>query len=282
MKKQYTAEEKKAYFAEQRKSAEEALLKGVATCYTSENFRNYLRTCMKFHSYSINNCLLIASQMPGATQVAGYGDWQKKFKRQVRKGEKGIRILAPIPCKFDVDVPTADGGSEKQHIEFMRFKMVSVFDISQTDGEDLPKICKELTGTVADYDTMIEKLTAIAGIPVEFDEIRGGAHGYYSPKQQKIVIQTGMPQEQTVKTLIHEIAHSILHNPEAFHDIPGHIKEMQAESVAYIVCDAAGIDSSDYSFEYVASWAMEDTKALTEQMDIVRKTAESITERLMA
>lgn len=280
MKKQYTAEEKKAYYAEQKKAVEDALVEGVKACFTEGNFRNYLDTISKFHDYSVNNCMLITMQMPNASYVAGMKDWNTKFKRHVKKGEKSIKILAPIPCKFTKKVEDKDGNEKEETVEFLRFRLVPVFDVSQTDGQELPTICKELTGEVEDYDELIENLKAIAGIPVTFEDISNGAHGYYSKLDNKIVIQKDMAETQTVKTLVHEIAHSILHN-DAFMLIPREIKEIQAESVAYMVCKNIGIDTAEYSFEYVAAWAGQNMKALTSQLDIVKKTAEALTEKIL-
>ena len=279
MKKQYTAEEKKAYYAEQKKAVEESLVNGVKTCYTSGNFRHYLDTISQFHSYSINNCMLIAMQCPNPTYIAGFNDWKKKFKRTVKAGEKAIRILAPITVKFKTEEVDDEGNKEEKTIEFRRFKLVPVFDYAQTEGEELPTICKPLTASVKDFESLKSALENIAGIPVTYEPINSGANGYYSKAEGKIVIKAGMPEAQTIKTLIHEIAHNILHN-DVFCTIPREVKEIQAESTAYMVCKELGIDTDDYTFEYVASWAQMDLKTLTEQMDIVRKTADAIITKL--
>ena len=276
MKKEFTAEEKREYFKKQRQETEQALIDGVAHCYTEGNFRAYLDVVSRFHNYSLNNCLLIAMQMPEATMVAGFNDWKRKFKRNVCKGEKGIRIMAPMTFKYNVEGVGKDGAVTNEEHQYMRFKMVSVFDYSQTEGQELPQVCKELEGDVENYDMLIQSLINAASVPVTFEEINSGAHGYFSQKENRIVVKTGMAQEQTVKTLIHEIAHSILHCKDAFPDTPKDVKEIQAESVAYMVCRELGIDSSGYSFEYVATWANQDMKTLTEQMEVVRKTADAI------
>ena len=277
--KKYTAEEKKKYYAEQKESAEKALIEGVRYCYTEGNFKKYLDVVSRFHDYSINNCMLIAWQNPDATYVAGFSAWRDKFKRNVRKGEKAIKILAPVPKKIIVKDVNPDGTETEREVRFTRFRSVNVFDISQTDGEDLPTICKRLDGTVDDYDDVINKLIALAKPTVRFDDLKGKANGYYSRVTDEIVIQSGMSQKMTIKTLVHEIAHSILHS-DAFIEIPRSIKEMQAESVAYMVCKQIGIDTDEYTFEYVASWASGDTKKLSEQMEIVRKTADAITAKI--
>ena len=274
-KKQYTAEEKKAYFAQRKKEVEQALIDGVQKCYTEGNFKNYLDTISKFHNYSINNCMLIAWQCPEATLVAGCGDWNKKFKRFVNKGEKAIKILAPIQFKRTVEKVDENGEKTEEEVTYTTYKLVPVFDVSQTHGEELPQICKTLTDTVEDYESLMNKIISVARVPVGFENITDGSHGYYHTVEKRIAIKDGMPQAQTIKTLIHEIAHSILHS-DAFCDIPRAIKEVQAESVAYLVCSQLGIHTENYSFEYVASWAQQDMKALTNQMDIVRKTADAL------
>lgn len=280
-KKQYTAEEKKAYFAQRKQEVEQALVDGVAKCYTEGNFKNYLDTIAKFHNYSINNCLLIAMQMPDATFVAGYTDWNRKFKRHVKAGEKGLKILAPRPFKMMVEAKDKDGNITEEEVTVNRYKLVPVFDVSQTEGEDLPTICNELTADVEDYETLIQKIIATSTVPVEFEDITNGSHGYFDKAEKRIAIKNGMAQAQTIKTLVHEIAHSILHD-DAFLEIPRAIKEVQAESVAYMVCKALGIASDDYSFEYVAVWAQQDMKKLTEQMGIVKATAEAMTAKILA
>ena len=280
-KKQFTAEEKKAYYAEQKKQVEQALIDGVKHCFTEGNFRAYLDTISKFHDYSLRNCMLIAWQMPEASLVAGYTDWQKKFKRHVKAGEKAIKILAPTTCKRTVKDTDEDGNEIEKTVEFRRYRIVPVFDYSQTEGEELPTICKPLTAEVADYEAIKGKLESVAGIPVTYEPIDTGANGYYDVKRNIIVVKENMPQAQTIKTLAHEIAHSILHN-DVFCAIPREIKEVQAESVAYMVCKALGIDTDDYTFEYVASWSMQDINKLTEQMDIVRKTSDAIISKMTA
>ena len=279
MKKTFTAEEKKAYYAEQKQAVEKALTDGVKAVYTSDNYMNFLNIMSQFHNYSVNNCILIAMQKPEATRVAGFNDWKKKFHRTVKKGEKAIKILAPMPCKFTTEVDDLDGNKVEKQIEFMRYKLVSVFDYSQTEGEELPTICNRLEGNVQDFDELFAKLKQIAGIPVEYEDIQNGASGYYSPQENRIAIKSGMSEAQTIKTLVHEITHSILHN-DVFCDTPREIKEIQAESTAYMVCNGLGINTADYSFEYVATWAKEDMKKLNDQMAIIRKTADAIISKL--
>lgn len=274
-KKKYTAEEKKAYYEDQKKKIEQSLIDGVNFCFTEGNFKKYLDTMAKFHNYSPRNCMLIVSQCPDASFVAGYCDWQKKFKRHVKQGEKAIGILAPAPYKLTVKDVDADGNEVEKLVEFNRYKIVPVFDVSQTDGEELPTICNTLTGDVKDFEQIKASLERAASIPVHYEEYDDSSYGYFDPIRNVIVVKAGLPQAQSIKTLAHEIAHSILHN-DVFCEIPKEIKEIQAESVAYMVCAQLEIDTAQYSFEYVASWSAQEPKALNDQIEIVRKTADAI------
>lgn len=178
---------------------------GFSELVVGDNFANYLKTMAKFHRYSFNNIMLIVMQYPEASQVAGYKKWQE-LGRNVRKGEKSIRILAPCPHKKTV---TNDDGEETE-IRWTTYRPVSVFDIAQTEGKELPEICKKLTGEVSDYEALMEGLKKVAQVAVSFEDIKGGANGYFS-KDKGIVLNEGMEQAQTVKTFVHEIAHSIMH-----------------------------------------------------------------------
>lgn len=250
------------------------LEQGVKDVFNSENYKNYLSVMSKFHRYSINNSLLIALQKPDATLIAGYKAWQE-HKRQVKKGEKSIRILAPqtytVREERDVTKKDVNGNfifengkpvTEKQLVEEkrIRFVPVSVFDVSQTYGEPLPSLKKveELDGVVPEREAIFNALKNVSQIPIEFSPISGGTKGYYSPTEQKIYINTGMSDMQTIKTGIHEVAHKILHDPEkdALSAAESrNKKEVQAESVAYVVSNHFGLDTSDYSFGYIASWS---------------------------
>jgi len=250
------------------------LEQGVKDVFNSENYKNYLSVMSKFHRYSFNNSLLIALQKPDATLVAGYKAWQE-HKRQVKKGEKSIRILAPqtytVREERDVTKKDVNGNfifengkpvTEKQLVEEkrIRFVPVSVFDVSQTYGEPLPSLKKveELDGVVPEREAIFNALKNVSQIPIEFSPISGGTKGYYSPTEQKIYINTGMSDMQTIKTGIHEVAHKILHDPEkdALSAAESrNKKEVQAESVAYVVSNHFGLDTSDYSFGYIASWS---------------------------
>ena len=242
-------------------------------------------------------------QKPEATYVAGYTSWQRNFDRQVMKGEKGIKILAPAPYKVQeerekIDPATqkpvigADGKAVTETVEVLRpaFKVVSVFDVSQTDGKELPDIIvDELKGTVENYEAFFDALKQESPVPVSFEDIPGGAKGFFSPVESRIAIQEGMSEIQTVKTAIHEIAHAKLHavNPDektAPEDKKDrHTKEVEAESVAYTVCQRYGIETSDYSFGYIAGWSSgKETKELKSSLDTIRKTAAEMIEGIDA
>ena len=279
------------------------LEQGIKELFESERFKEYLRTMSKFYNYSFNNTLLIAMQKPEATYVAGYTSWQRNFDRQVMKGEKGIKILAPAPYKTQeerekVDPVTqkpvigADGKAVTETVEVLRpaFKVVSVFDVSQTDGKELPDIIvDELKGTVENYEAFFDALKQESPVPVSFEDIPGGAKGFFSPVESRIAIQEGMSEIQTVKTAIHEIAHAKLHAvkpdektaPEDKKD--RHTKEVEAESVAYTVCQRYGIETSDYSFGYIAGWSSgKETKELKSSLDTIRMTAAEMIEGIDA
>jgi len=252
---------------------------GVKEIFESGKYEHYLSIMSKFHRYSLNNNLLIAMQMPTATRVAGYGDWQKKFKRQVRKGEKGIQILGGFPSKRTI---TDENGEEKE-IHFMRYKPVSVFDISQTDGEDLPEICHTIKGDVSGYDSLVAKLRKVSPVKIEFEEINTGANGYYHLADKRIAIKSGMSQAHTIKTMVHEIAHSILHDKDNGNEKEANRQtmEVQAESVAYVVNQYLGLDTSDYSFGYIAGWGEgKEMKELKESLEVIRKTSDEIIKQI--
>ena len=336
--------------AQQVREITDKLEQGIKELFESERFKEYLRTMSKFYHYSFSNTLLIAMQKPEATYVAGYTSWQRNFDRQVMKGEKGIKILAPAPYKAKeerekIDPSTqkpildADGKPVTETVEVMRpaFKVVSVFDISQTDGKELPDIIvDELSGSVENYAAFFEALKQESPVPISFEDIPGGAKGYFSPVENRIAIQEGMSEIQTIKTAIHEIAHAKLHSIDRPEPEPAwkivmisdggtkrdflsgfaseteaneaaeregwrfvdenrfewrleveedtsavqemrkdrHTKEVEAESVAYTVCQRYGIETSDYSFGYIAGWSSDkETKELKGSLETIRKTA---------
>lgn len=275
-KKEFTEADKAAYAVkakEKTDAAVELLKKGVTDMFTSENYARYLKFYAGFHQYSFGNMVLILTQLPEATICANYKAWEKKG-RHVKKGAKGILVRVPTPKKWTI---VNDDGEEEEHAT-MHFKVGSVFDISQTEGEAIPEICHKLTGDVAQYEHIVGSLKSAAPVVVEFRDIDGEAHGFYSQTENKIVIRDGMSQEQTIKTMAHEIAHSLIHcEGGAAEKADRQEKELQAESVAYVVCNYLGIDSGDYSFGYVTSWAKGKAfKQLEANVNLIGKTAMTI------
>ena len=281
--------------ADRMKEITDRLETGIQELFESERYKAYLTSMAKFHSYSFNNTLLIAMQ--GGQLVAGYNKWRDDFHRNVKKGEKAIKILAPAPFKAKKEVPRLDAQgkpvtgkdgkpvTEVQEIQVPAFKIVSVFDVSQTEGEPLPSIgTEELTGSVEQYEDFFKVLEQASPVPMAFEDIPGGSHGYYHLMEKRIAIQEGMSELQTLKTAIHEIAHAKLHaiDPEApameQTDRPdSRTREVQAESVAYAVCQHYGLDTSDYSFGYVAGWSSgKELKELKASLETIRATAHEL------
>lgn len=250
----------------------EKLEQGMKDLLNGENWRAYLKTMSRFHKYSFGNCILITMQFPEASRVAGYKTWQS-LGRQVRKGEKAISILAPCPHKRKAEVTRPDGTVEEKEICFTTYRAVPVFDIAQTDGKDIPEICNALTGGVHGFTRLREVLSSISPVPVTEGDARG-AHGFYSRAENRIVIQQGMSEAQTIKTTVHEIAHSLMHRESGDRVT----EEVEAESVAFTVCQYLGIDSSEYSFGYVAGWSDGDMDRLKESLAAIQKTAHTIIE----
>ena len=271
------------------------LERGLTELFNSDSYKNYLSTMSKFHNYSFNNTLLIAMQKPEASLVAGYKAWQKNFDRHVNKGEKAIRILAPAPYKIKeerdkIDPVTQeimldrDGNPQKEEVEITipAFRAVSVFDVSQTDGKPIPELeAKELLSDVEGYQDMIHAVEAVSPVPIEMEEIAGESKGYFDREARRIAVQENMSESQTLKTMIHEVAHSMLHNKEVEQDEQArkdrNTKEVEAESIAYTVCQHFGVDTSEYSFGYIAGWSSgRDTKELKSSMDTIRRTASEL------
>jgi antirestriction protein ArdC len=264
----------------------EAGIKGI---FDSGQYKTYLNTLSKFHNYSFNNCILIAMQKPDATHIAGYTAWQHNFKRQVMRGEKGIKIIAPTPYKMKREQERIDPASGKVaiskdgkpvmdevEVKVPAFKVATVFDISQTDGEPLPEIgVDELSGDVEKYNDFYKALEKSSPVPIAIEDIQSGAKGYYEQVEKRVAIQGGMSELQTLKTAIHEIAHARLHDIDknAPKDVPRpdhDTREVQAESVAYTVCAHYGLDTSDYSFGYIAGWSGD------KELDTLRQSLETI------
>ena len=280
------------------KEITEHLEQGVKDLFDSERYQEYLKAMSRFHNYSVNNTLLIVMQKPDASLVAGFGKWRDDFERHVKRGEKGIKILAPAPYKIKKDVERTDPDTgqpvigtdgkpvtEQQEVTIPAFKVVSVFDVSQTEGKEIPDIAVDsLTGSVEQYKDFFKALEQTSPVPVGFERIESGAHGYYHNTEKRIALNEGESELQTIKTLIHEIAHAKLHDIDltaGLDDRPDrNTREVQAESVAYTVCQHFGLDTSDYSFGYVAGWSSDkDIKELKASLETIRAAAsELITE----
>lgn len=259
----------------------EQLENGIRDMYESDRYKIYLSTMSKFHSYSLNNIMLIAMQQPKATMVAGYKAWETKFERHVNAGEHGIKIFAPAPYKKKIQemVEDEDGNIVKteKEITIPSFKVTRVFDITQTSGKPLPSLVNELEGSLANRDKIQNALNDISPVPIRFDSINDSSYGYYSRDDNEIVIKEGLSDIQTIKTMIHEITHSMLHNKDD--ELSRNAKEVQAESVAYVVCQHFGIDTSDYSFGYVGGWSKtKELDELKESLNEIKKTSLNIIE----
>lgn len=277
----------------------EDIKKGIKEVYKSDNWKKHLETISKFYKYSHKNILLIETQCPGATLVAGYKKWQTEFDRQVKKGESGIKILMPVQLKEEIierdkngnAIKDENGEIKKKVQKFLAFKYTNVFDLSQTEGKEL-EIFKInlLDNSVENKENMIQAIKEIAeskGNEFVFENIHDGAKGYYSPLENKIAIQKDMPDLQTIKTAIHELAHSILHDPInnqniSKSDLLDRSKiEIEAESVAYVISSKYGLDTSDYSFKYIASWASnKDEKELSEILENIKESSQDIIEKI--
>ena len=273
----------------------EQLEKGTQNIFESGRYAEYLAVMSKFHHYSFRNTILIFLQNPNASHVAGFHAWNKDFGRRVKAGEHGIQILAPCPKRKWMDhdkidpatgLPVKDENGntmqERTIITIPRYRVVTVFDVSQTEGKELPSLgVAELYGDVPNYQCIYDRLVAFSPVPVSIEPIaQSGAKGYFSDREQRIVLRSGMSEVQTVKTLMHEIAHAVLHNAERLQETGKKTrgqKEVEAESVAYVVCRHFGIDVSDYSFGYVAGWSRsKELRELHEALNTIRKTAAEI------
>ena len=284
--------------AEKLKEITDRLEQGITELFDSERYREYLRVMSKFHNYSFNNTLLIAMQKPDASLVAGFSAWKNNFGRNVIKGQKGIKIIAPSPYKVKQEMKKIDPHTqqpiigkdgkpvtEEKEITIPAYKVVSVFDVSQTEGKELPDIAvDELTGDVERYRDFFAALEKTSPVPIGFEQIPGSSHGYYHLEDKRIAIQEGMSELQTLKTAIHEIAHAKLHDidlnaPENEQQprVDRRTREVEAESVAYTVCQHYGLDTSDYSFGYVAGWSSgRELSELKNSLETIRSAAAEI------
>lgn len=252
------------------------LEEGVRTFFSSDKYREYLDVMSRFHSYSLNNQILIATQRPEATYVAGFNAWNRNFDRRVKKGERAIYILAPQKVKFDVKTGETDinGNPVTEKKEILTFRTVPVFDISQTEGRELPELLNELTGTVENYNEFMMAAAVAAPFHISIQELTTEAKGWCDYVSENIVIKAGMSELQTVKTALHETAHARIHAPKEAEGKSREQKEVEAESIAYVVCSHFGLDTGDYSFGYVAGWAGgQDTEVLKESLATIRREA---------
>lgn len=277
--------------------------KGIQELFESDRYRNYLTTMSRFHRYSLNNVMLIHAQKPDATLVAGFNKWKNSFGRHVKKGEKGIQILAPTPYKIkqeeqkldpDTKLPLLDENgepvTEEKEVTIPMFKVVSVFDVSQTDGRPLPQISSTLTGDVAEYEVFLEALHRTSPVPISLQAMEPGMDGYFAPKKQEIFLREGMSQVQTICAAVHEIAHSKLHDYEHMTEladdgetilVPGeksrNTEEVEAESVSYAVCQYFGIETAENSFGYIAAWSQgKELKELRASLETINKTSSEL------
>lgn len=282
--------------AQRMKEITDKLEDGIRGIFDSERYAEYLRAMSKFHNYSFNNTILIAMQ--GGTLVKGYKQWEAEFERKVKPGEKGIKIIAPAPFKVEKEMKKLDPQTgqpiigkdgkpvmETKEITVPSYKVVTVFDVSQTEGKELPTLGADiLTGDVEHFKDVLSALEKVSPVPIGFEDIKGSAHGYYSLADKRIAIQENMSQLQTLKTAIHEIAHAKLHDidlntskAEKENRPDSHTREVQAESVAYTVCQHYGLDTSDYSFGYVAGWSTgREMAELKNSLETIRSTAAEI------
>ena len=283
--------------AEKLKEITDRLEQGIAELFDSERYKEYLKVMSKFHNYSFRNTVLIAMQKPDASLVAGFSAWKNNFERNVMKGQKGIKIIAPSPYKIKQEMQKIDPHTQKpiigkdgkpvteeKEITIPAYKVVSVFDVSQTEGKELPDIAvDELTGDVDRYKDFFAALEKTSPVPIAFENIEGGSHGYYHLEDKRIAINEGMSELQTLKTAIHEIAHAKLHDvdlnapPEQQNRVDRRTREVEAESVAYTVCQHYGLDTSDYSFGYVAGWSSgRELSELKSSLETIRSAAAEI------
>ena len=284
--------------AEKLKEITDRLEQGIAELFDSERYREYLKVMSKFHNYSFRNTVLIAMQKPDASLVAGFSAWKNNFERNVMKGQKGIKIIAPSPYKIKQEMQKIDPHTQKpvigkdgkpvteeKEVTIPAYKVVSVFDVSQTEGKELPDIAvDELTGDVDRYKDFFAALEKTSPVPIAFENIEGGSHGYYHLEDKRIAINEGMSELQTLKTAIHEIAHAKLHDidlnapkDEQQPRVDRRTREVEAESVAYTVCQHYGLDTSDYSFGYVAGWSSgRELSELKSSLETIRSAAAEI------
>ncbi len=277
---------------EKMSEIQERLMNGTKEIYESGKWAEYISVMSKFPNYSINNCILIASQCPHASYVCGYKKWNE-FNRNVLKGESGIMIFAPIKGKVEVEEPKFDEKNqpvlnddgtqttEKVMREYKSFRPCYVFDLSQTEGEPLPTLASRLEGEVEDYEKLKEVLISISPVPITFEEVPGSANGFYSPTEMRIVVQDGMPELQTIKTMLHEISHATYGHGGKDDKWDKQSKEIQAESTAFWVAGMLGLDTGDYSFGYITGWSKDrEVSELKENLELIKNTANDLVTKI--
>ncbi len=277
---------------EKMSEIQERLMAGTKEIYESGKWAEYISVMSKFPHYSINNCILIASQCPHASYVCGYKKWNE-FNRNVVKGESGIMIFAPIKGKVETEEPkfdenakpvlNEDGTQQSEQVtrEYKTFRPCYVFDLSQTEGDPLPTLATRLEESVEDYETLKDILVSVSPVPVSFEEVPGEANGFYSPTEMRIVVQDGMPELQTIKTMLHEIAHATYGHGGKDDKWDKESREIQAESTAFWVAGMLGLDTGDYSFGYITGWSKDrEVSELKENLELIKNTANDLVTKI--
>lgn len=283
---------------ERLKELTEKLEQGVSEIFTSGRYAEYLSAMSKFHTYRFGNVMLILMQNPAASCVAGFHTWKKVFGRNVKAHENGLKIFAPSPYRWFVEQDKLDKDGkpaldatgkplrERTLVQYMRFRIVTVFDISQTEGKELPSIgVSELSGNVDQFGELANAITSVSPVPILYEAPHGAAKGCFNHVTEEILIRPGMSQKQTVKTMLHEISHATLHRHKKNEPLTKdqHTREVEAESVAYVVCQHFGIDTSDYSFGYVAGWSKgKELDELKASLDTIRSCAAGLIDAIEA
>jgi|GEM_PF-1298970 len=280
------AEKTKQTTEQLTKDLTDKLEAGMKELFTSDKYKDYLTSMSHFHNYSIRNVMLIHQQMPEATRVGSFKLWKDEFNRHVKKGETSLRIFAPMNFKSDVQktnpetkVPLFDSKGKPIMEEYVKFKAVPVFDLSQTDGDPLPEIVHDLAGNVTDYENFLDTLKEVSPLPITFEPLAPTAGDGYCQFGEKIGIREDMSEIQTISTMIHEIAHAKIHDPTLNSDALAktrQVKEIEAESIAYVVCQKYGIETGDNSFGYLVEWGNHDIKEVQASLEVIRKEASSL------
>lgn len=289
---------------ERLKEITDSIETGIMELFESDKYKSYLQTMSRFHKYSLNNTMLISMQKPNSTLVAGFNKWRDGFSRYVKKSEKGIKIIAPTPYKIKEErekldpqtkVPILDASgkvqTEKVEIQIPMFRVVSVFDVSQTDGEPLPTLASDLTGDVAAFEVFMEAIKRTAPVPIEMKPLPEDSDGYYHTEEKRIAIREGMSEVQTVSATIHEVAHSLLHNrkmekelqaqqsenPKSIKPKDRNTEEVEAESISFAVCNYYGIQTAENSLGYIAAWSKgKELAELRASLETINKTSSEL------